>query len=270
MDTTVTRKSDSHIKDKLFRFKPITFLRKYMVLFLFILFLVLSTVLGLWNIKKYEITEVSNLELNAKIQKDISNFIEEKIIGKNYFTLPQNKVEKEMVSAISYIKSVSITKMLPNRVDLLLEIYEPEIVAMLKENRCYLLSEDGFVLESICGDEGRECCVDYSSSNSLYILNADLFDISTLDNGKEKLLYMDNLSKAIKVVKSLGYEIQKIQVGQESIEITLSGKQLLRFSITQDLELQLSRLIAVMAKIKSDNISFKSLDLRFERPVMKK
>lgn len=270
METVVTRKPESHIKDKLFRFKPIAFLRKYILLFLILIFLTLSTVLGLWNIKRYEIAEINNLELNAELQKSVSNFIEEKIIGRNYFTFPQNSVEGNMVSSIAYIKGVTITKILPNKVDLLLEIYKPEMVAILKEDKCYLLSEEGFVLEHICKDEKRECCVDYSSSNNLYILNASLFDISTLDNGKEKLLYMDNISKAIKVIKSLGHGIQKIVIGQEYIEITLIGKQLLRFSVNQDLELQLSRLIVVMAKIKSDNMSFKSLDLRFERPVMKK
>lgn len=235
-----------------------------------ILFLILSTVFGLWNIKRYEITNISGEEIEVNLNKSISSYIESNVIGSNYFLLKLNSIEDSMISEISYLEDVDITKILPNKIDLLVKVYKPELVGILREDKCYLLSEEGNVLEHLCQDGLQGCCTEYAKANEFYTLTASLFDISVLDNGKEKLLYMDNISKVIKVVKTLDYGISKISVTEELIDVTISGDRLLRFSFNQDIDLQLSRLIVVAGKIKSDNISFKSLDLRFERPVMKK
>ncbi|MDD4381851.1 MAG: hypothetical protein PHE21_00705 [Candidatus Dojkabacteria bacterium] len=269
-NAVIDKRPSIHIKEKISRFKPIIFLKKYLLLFIFVLFVILSTIFGLWNIKGYEVTNLSGEDIEDNLNKSISSYIENNVIGKNYFLLKLNSIEDSMISEISYLEDVDITKILPNKIELLIKVYDPELVAILREDKCYLLSEEGAVLEHLCEEETVGCCTDYAQNNEFYILTAGLFDISSLENGKEKLLYMDNISKVIKVVKTLDYGISKISVTEELIDVTISGNRLLRFSFNQEIDLQLSRLLVVAGKIQSDDISFKSLDLRFERPVMKK
>lgn len=270
MDSTVIRKPNTYLKDKLLRFKPITFIKKYIFVFLFILFAILSTVFGLWNIRKYQVTNISGEDIDINVETLIESYIQQNVLGKNYFLLSAKSIEDDMVSKISYLEDISITKILPNNFDLIVHIYKPELVAILKEGKCYLLCEDGYVLEHLCVDAEEGCCKSYTEMNQLYTLTASMFDISKLENGKEKLLYMDNISKVIKTIKSVGYGISGISVTEELLDIKTSENRLLRFSFNQDLDIQLSRFIVVVGKIKSDNMTFKSLDLRFERPVMKK
>jgi hypothetical protein len=51
--------------------------------------------------------------------------------------------------------------------------------------------------------------------------------------------------------------------------VDLNSGQSFSFSMSEDIDTQLERFIAVANKIKSDNLEFKSIDLRFERPVLK-
>ena len=80
---------------------------------------------------------------------------------------------------------------------------------------------------------------------------------------------MDSISKVIKIVNSLGYDIKTVTLSGDILEIKLTSDNIVRFSVDEDLDTQLERFVIVAGKIKSDKIKFKSLDVRFERPVIK-
>jgi hypothetical protein len=77
------------------------------------------------------------------------------------------------------------------------------------------------------------------------------------------------LKTVIKVVELFNIRIKEITLDKNVLTITdISGRAII-FSMNDDLKIQLERFYLVMSKIKKDGIDFDSIDVRFERPVMK-
>ncbi len=259
----------NYILEKISRFKPVTFLRKNLFVTIVILLMVVTNLVGIWNIKKFEIYDTSGEEIPEKTEQQIKKYIEENSVGENFFILSPGELNKELVSNISYIKSADVKKSLPNKLEIFVEIYTPELLSVLNTDQCYVLSSEGIMLERVCEGEANDCCMAYVETNKLYLLTSSSVDISKLENGKEKLLVMDSISKVIKIVNSLGYDIKTVTLSGDILEIKLTSDNIVRFSVDEDLDTQLERFVIVAGKIKSDKIKFKSLDVRFERPVIK-
>jgi len=255
--------------EKVSRFKPVAFVRRNLFVTIIILLIVITNLVGVWNIKKYEIYDVSGSEIPLNIVNDISKYIDENSVGDNFFLLSPSELNTQLVSNISYIKSANVQKSLPNKLEIFVETYKPELLSVLNEDQCYVLSNEGIMLERVCEGETKDCCMKYIETNKLYLLTSSSVDISKLENGKEKLLVMDSISKVTKITYSLGYAIEGVTLSGDILELRLTDKRILRFSMGEDLDVQLERLVIVAGKIKSDKIKFKSLDVRFERPVIK-
>ncbi len=90
---------------------------------------------------------------------------------------------------------------------------------------------------------------------------------ATLENSKRLILYSE-FNDILKVLDTFGYEITSIDIVEGISTFKSSNENIFIFDITNDLDIQLSRMYLVGQKINSENIIFKSLDLRFVRPVM--
>ncbi len=269
MDVPVPKQPDNHIKDRILRFKPIVFLKRNIPIFAIIFIFLITMLIGIWNIKTYTVTDLNGLDIPTNVSQTINTYVDENIKGKNYFSFSSNTYEKDILSKVSYIKSANIEKVVPNKLEIFVDVYMPKGVALIRNEQCYLLSEEGIVLENLCEEDIENCCKNYASEKSLYILTSSEVDASDLGNEKEKLLVMDSIGRVIKVVETYGYVIKGITLNNSVLEIILDTNQVFRFSLTEDLDIQLGRYIAVANRIKSDSIEFISLDLRFERPVLK-
>jgi len=265
-----TEKQPRNFKlEKVSRFKPVAFIRKNLFVTIVILLIIVTNLVGIWNIKKYEIFDVSGSEIPSNIVNDIAKYIEENSKGENFFLLSPSKLNAELISNISYIKSANVQKSLPNKLEIFVETYKPELLSVLNGDQCYVLSNEGIMLERVCEGEANDCCMNYIETNKLYLLTSSSVDISKLESGKEKLLVMDSISKVAKITQSLGYAIEEVTLSGDILEIKVADNRVLRFSMGEDLDVQLERLVIVAGKIKSDKIKLKSLDVRFERPVIK-
>lgn len=269
MDIDIQKQPTNHIKDRILRFKPVAFIKKNLPIFIVLAVFGLTMLCGLWNIRTYTITDMDGLDIPSNVQTQIDKYLNEKLIGKNYFFFSSITFEKNMVSSLSYVKSVNIEKVIPNKLEVFVEVYQPKSVAYIRNQSCYILSEEGYALEQICKDDTQNCCTQYAKDKNLYLFTSADVDISTSDNGKQKLLVMDEISETVKVVETYKYNISTIALNNSVLEITLDSGQIFRFSMTEDLETQLERFIAVANRVKSDNLEFKSIDFRFERPVLK-
>ena len=199
----------------------------------------------------------------------IETYIKEKIIGENFFEIYSNTTENDILKNVSYVKTVKIEKSIRNKVILFVEIYKPKSVAYVKSNKCYLLSSEGIVLEELCSEGDTACCTEYSTTNNLYFFSSSDVDIAEIQDEKKKLLVMEDIDKIVMIIETFGYSIKNITLDNNLIEITDTQNHISKFSISYDIDTQLQRYYAVMGKIKNDSISFTSLDVRFERPVMK-
>ncbi len=265
----IQKQPTNHTLDKLLRFKPVTFLKKNLFVTIVVLLIVITNLVGIWNIKKYEIYDISGTEVPTNIVNDISKYIEQNSVGENFFLLSPGELNSQLVSNISYIKSANVKKSLPNKLEIFVEIYKPELLSVLNGDQCFVLSSEGIMLERVCEGETNDCCMNYIETNKQYLLTSSSVDISKLESGKEKLLVMESISKVTKVTESLGYTIESVTLSGDILELKVTDGKILRFSMGEDLDTQLERLVIVAGKIKSDKIKFKSLDVRFERPVIK-
>ena len=269
VDVVVAKKKNTHLFEKISRFRIIVFIQRYVLLFSFLLLLFLSMLMGLWNIKNYEVYDSQGSEIEEKISVMITSYIEKNVLGLNFFKFDSTKLARDMANEIPYVNSVRVEKVVPNRLVFFVKLFSPKMIAELKGGNCFLLSDRGYVLEELCKADESSCCKNKSEELSLaYFLSSDV-DISELDNSKKKLLVMEDIYKVVKSLEMYNYVLKNISFRENILKVGTEEGKLFVFTFSSDLDVQLERLVVVMGKIRGDDLDFKSLDLRFERPVMK-
>jgi len=249
----VVEKSINKIK----RFSVVCFVKKYYIPFIVIGLFILSLLLGFWNIR---VIDYSNSDLKyvdkGKLEEGFNN-----IYGNNIFSLKPNDVVFELKNSSGFIKSVYVDKVIPSKLVLEIQEYEPKYVFYFS-NSCNLYSSDGERLMSLCEDCVSECKQMSLDWDVIYITSSDL-----LDEG-ERFIYYSEIADILTLLSEFGYDIYDISI-EKGVVVLSNEQHFFVFDITRDLEVQLSRFYLVGEKINHDNVEFKSLDLRFERPVLK-
>lgn len=265
----IKKKKRSFLKDRIMRFKVVAFIRKNLFLSVFVFFLILSFLVGFWDIKKYELYDLNGETVSEEISLSVSNYLKENVIGENYFLLAPSSLEGDLYLGIPKLKTVRVEKVAPNKLVLFLETFGEKYTAYLRDRKCYLLAPEGIVLDSVCEEAEEECCQQYSRDNSLIYFSSQEVEPSITEGEKDKLLIMEEVGKIVKVIESFNYKIQRIVLNKEIVELYDDSNRVFRFTISADIDTQLKRFIIVAGKINSEEMSFSSLDLRFERPVMR-
>ncbi len=269
VDKNITKKKRSFLKDRIMRFKPVAMIRKNLPLSISLFILVLSFLLGFWDIKKYELYDVSGDVVSEEISSSVSKYLKENVTGENYFLLNLSSLEKDLYLQIPKIKTVRIEKVAPNKIVLFLEAFDEKYVAYLRDQKCYLLAQEGVVLDLICEEAEKECCQEYALDNPLIYFSSAEVEPSIFEDDKDRLLIMNEVGKIVKVVETFNYKIKRIVLNKEIVELYDESDRVFRFTISADIDIQLQRFIVVAGKINSEEMDFSFLDLRFERPVMR-
>ena len=243
-------KSDVKISfyKKLSRKKWFKIARPFIITLIIVLIIYLLTIIGIFKIKKIEITKnlvyVGNLE-------QVTN----KYIGQGYFNLDLNKLEEDILAYSPYIKSVSSEKIFPNKIMIKPEEYTP--MSYLEYNdTCYIFSEEGIILEE--NSEYESCKLDSGIK-----LESEQNIIA--DN---KLIFDTELYEVSKILEEFNIYITNVDFEKNKLELS-DGEKTITLEINKEYENQLSKLYLVLEKVNIESIQFKSIDLRFNRPVMK-
>jgi hypothetical protein len=273
MPEVVKKRSKKFLKERILRYGPVVFIRKNIFLFSFLTIFLLTLILGLWDISKYEVYDLDGNEVESLLYSQMQEYIKENIYGENYFLFSPSTVRQDMYLSISRLKSVRIEKSIPNKLIFFVEIYEPKYTTFLKTKKCNILSSEGIVLEQICEDDQEggvgECCKEYAKNNSLVLFSSPDVEISLFDDDKDRLLILEEIKKVVTVVEAFKYEIEDITLENDILEVKDNEGRIFRFTIADDINVQLKRFMVVIGRIKSDYMEVGTLDLRFERPVMK-
>jgi hypothetical protein len=222
-------------------------MRPIIIIILIIAVIYFLTIIGVFKIKKIEV------ENELKYMQNI-NQITNQYIGKGYFSLNLENLEKDIKEGRRYVKNVSAEKIFPNKILLDIEEYKPMFFLEYK-NICYIFSEEGIVLEE--ETEYEKCSLD-----SGILLTADTNILA-----EDKLIFDKELYEIVKVLEEFGWDIKTIILKENVLEVTDNDKKII-IEINQEYEEQLSKLYLVLEKVNIEGIEYKSLDLRFERPVM--
>ncbi|MBP5204518.1 FtsQ-type POTRA domain-containing protein [bacterium] len=267
------KKPKNYIIERVKRFKPVAFIRKNIVPIVLLIAFVVSLFCGVWNIKNYEIyltgDSFDENVRDALLKDQVIKYLTENVGGRSFFGFTTTSIENEIYENIPYAEKVHVTKSAPNKLIVFVEFYKSSVVAQVRDSICYLLSDEGIVLDELCTTSDDTSCCKNSVTSGKYFLQSDEMNISEYEDGKDRLLVMNTISKIVKLMNMFKFTVNNVVIADNVITITDSEGKVTVFTLSDNIDIQLARYYAVMTKIKRDDIKFSTLDVRFERPVMK-
>lgn len=240
------------------RIPVIVFLKRSLPILIFLLLLVLSFVFGLWNVRQFEYNDA---ELVNVKRSELDSYVSE-YLDQNIFLLKQKDLQKTILENNGYVKEVYIKKILPSKLEITIKEYTPSYLGY-SSDRCLLFADNGEMVQEVCKDCKDKCLSSEVDISLVYITSE-----SSLENA-ERLIFFEEIDGIRKVLTVFEYQIDTIDIKDGIATINDIDKHLFIFDISYELDTQLARMYIIGQKINSDEIKFKSLDLRFERPVMK-
>jgi hypothetical protein len=263
------KKPNTFLKERVCRTKIFIFVKKNLIAFCLFAIVVGSFLFNVWDIKKYEIYDLEGKEVNESVKTEISAYISDNVVGKNYFQISPIKIGEQIYREVPQVIDTHIEKSMPNKLIIFVNLCEQKYVGNLKKNSCVLLSESGIVLKDLCEEGEESCCENYSTENNLVYFSSNDVDVSFFDNDKDKVLVIQDIKDIVTLLEVFKYEIRNVHLEKEIVEVQDIDGKTFRFSLATNLEEQLQRLVVVLGQVNSNEMSFSSLDFRFERPVMK-
>lgn len=243
--------------NKVKRTPIVIFLRNVLPFIVIIIIIVVSFLVGFWNVKRFEYNEskldnVSTAELDAYLAD---------FVGRNIFTVTPDEIKSVLIKSNGFIKSVYVKKVLPSKLNITVEEHIPLYIGY-STDRCLLFSDTGILISEICTDCKQECTIKEESLGKVFIESTSVIE------SEKRLIFFDEISKVQKVLGEFGYFINHINIDNGIAEFIDNSGKIFVFDLSNDLETQLARMYAVGGKINEDLIKFSRLDLRFKRPVM--
>ncbi len=240
------------------RIPLIVFLKKSLPILIFLLLFTLSFVFSLWNVRGFE---YNDSELNNVKKSELDSYVS-KYLNQNIFLLKPKDLQKAILENNGYVKQVYIKKILPSKLEITVKEYTPSYLGY-SSDRCLLFADGGEMIQEVCKDCKEECLKSEVDNSLVYITSE-----SSLENAK-RLIFFEEIDGIRKVLSVFEYQIDTIDIKDGIAIIYDIDTHFFVFDISHELETQLARMYIIGQKIDNDMIKFKSLDLRFERPVMK-
>jgi uncharacterized protein YuzE len=232
---------------KLSRKKWFKIVRPIIIVGLVVLIVYILTILGVFKIRKIETDK--ELKHAPSITQTTNQYL-----GKGYFSLNLAQMEEDIKTSSRYIKEVSAEKVFPNKIYLEIEEYNP-ISYLEYKDVCYIFAQEGIMLEETT--EYEECLLENGIKlNSKQNILAE-----------NRLIFDTELYEVVKVLEEFGWKVTQVKFNKNVLEIS-DGEKVVTIEINQEYETQISKLYLVLEKVNIEGLEYKSLDLRFERPVM--
>lgn len=215
------------------------------------------------------IFSVSTIEISAN--KDIKGL--EALQGQFIFLIFPKESEKRLYDLNSKVKSVHLVKIYPNKIHIDVVYYEN--VAIFEVDRGYFyLSEDGRILEKKI--EQQVSLPRFNRGKSRLDRDKPIihyyqkFHFGEYNTG-DKLQYKDILDSLFFLSKLyyLGIKIISIDIKGLDMLIFNSGDKKYIFTTSKDRELQYQEFKTIIDRFKIEKTEYESIDLRFEKPIIK-
>ncbi len=185
----------------------------------------------------------------------------EPLKGENFFLADLSVLRSEVIKKYPFVERIYTEKVFPNRVIVNIKEKEPFII-VTNDQGSYILDKEGFVLL-----EGE---ANFLTQNYVVkeVVGEDLNNIEFVINTQSNFYNASKIYEVLKVLDYYGHSSSKILLDGQNIELLTSSNRTFVFSLLDDLETQFKRLIIILKKLDSEEISFKTLDLRYNRPVL--
>jgi cell division septal protein FtsQ len=222
----------------------------------FLIFIFLFFCSPFFKIKEIEVNELSYID-EDEIVNDFTSLENE-----NFFLTDLTDLRAEVIKKYAFIENIYTEKVFPDKVLVHIREKEPFLVVS-NDLGCYLLDKLGFVLlESDC-----------SSLKSNYsvkeVLGEGFNNIDFIVNTQSNFYNAEKIYEIVSVLDYYGYNVKKIKIENQVATFELHDDRFFVFSFADDIDMQLKKFIVVKKKIDYDNMSFETIDMRYNRPVLK-
>lgn len=232
---------------KLCRQKWFKILKPFLIVGIIILTIYILTIIGIFQIKKIE--HPKNLQYVTNWEQATNSYL-----GQGYFSLDLENLREDIRNINGYVKDITAEKIFPNKILLYITEHIPQYYWEYKEE-CKIFSTEGILLNS--SNEYEKCEVE----KGIKIMSNDNI---LADN---HLIYDTEIPQLITILEEFSWDIQSITI-EKSI-LTIKGENTtVIIECSDGFDEQIAKLYLVLEKANIDSIQYKSIDMRFERPVM--
>ena len=178
---------------------------------------------------------------------------------KNLLWLDSQTINKDIIDKNSFIKSLNISKQYPNT--LVITIEEQEPIASLKSSQGYfILSSDGRILK-----KNKDQNQLYPIINFYQQLNYYAYQAGHIINYVEINLVL----KMINLMNNIGLKVNSIDIRQrDMIVFNLDNKEII-LTTEKSFELQEYQLSTIIKQYRIEGKNYQTIDLRFDKPIIK-
>lgn len=240
-------------------------------LFIALVFLAIFLIvkLNFFTVKSIEV-QIKKTDCTDKDKiKDVAG-----LLGQNIFFINQSRIETELKRKFFCIKSVEISKIFPNKIELEVLGREPAIiVAVLQDKEATqsaILEEFSDASSSaqfsfVVDNEGIVYSTNIEQINAPNIYVSG-FSVTLGQKIKEKLIA--NILKILEKVKHFGIEIKEVKMYSQK-NLLINGTLRIIFRIDDGIDEQIASLQLILeeARIYSNSLEF--IDLRFDKPIVR-
>jgi len=183
----------------------------------------------------------------------------DELINKNLIFINQNQIAKKIILENALLRQVVVNKAWPGTLKVTVYFYEP-MADLIVNQGFFNLSADGRILSKIKDGQPSLPIINYYQK-----LNGNSFQIGDWIDYKDiqqTLFFIDKLGQINLVPLTIDIK------GQDMLVFNLSSDKKIIFSGKKEKELQNYQLELIIKQFKIEGKEFKSIDLRFDKPVI--
>lgn len=179
--------------------------------------------------------------------------------NKSLFLINDKELIDELKKKNPYVETVKIQKKFPSSLIIYPNFYQP--VAVLEVSAGYfVLSSDGRILAKTKNGVQDLTAINYYQKLNYYFYSAgDYLDLMDIKLG---LLFSQNLDR-------LGLRVDILDIADRDMLVCNVGEKKIIFTSAKDSGLQIYELNQIIRQFKIKGEDFESIDLRFQKPVVK-
>lgn len=246
-----------------------------LVIFLLLVFILIfaSIRLGFFSVKEVEVEAKELGCVDENQLKDSST-----VLGQNFFLINSSKIEANLKKKFLCIKSVVISKSLPDKLKLQVSTRQPlAAIITLKDKQASLSS----LIDNIATPEAEKIQESYLVDEEGVVFSKDTggldipriyLDDTKIDFGKE-LDFIRSSLKILDKVKTFGIKPMQSWISDGFFIINppaqpQAGPKII-FRLSDKIDIQLASLQLILAEAKINHRTIEFIDLRFDKPVVK-
>lgn len=182
-----------------------------------------------------------------------------KLKNKNLLFISRSAVEKILKNDNPLIKDILITKIFPSTLKISLSLYQP--TAVLEGADVYFyLAEDGRIILKSKRMETTIPIIHYYQR-----LNSFSYPVGDWISNKDLMMALYFLRAA----SDLGFLAERVDIGGDDMIVFKKGEKEIFFTTGKDEKTQKYELEQIIKQFRIEGREFKSLDLRFDKPIIR-